>query len=927
MRPYQAQRASETIMVKRGKFLTLVQTALGQHEYQFVRQACLIWMANYPGDILVSFVYASVLAELGDIPMALTNLQKIVKYDPEFTEATSMLVQLESSSSLKEEHKACLVFLSRNTQSAGTSVPWLVPLQTARIGFDSGDLQNAEKNVLLSLAHNPTVALPALFHMQIVHQMGNMTLLNTLAGIYANRWPDCVQIKVLAAIADLQLADDSAGVEKLHWAAAHDVSGQVINRILGPNHPYKPLWPEELKVYLDLPVPASVAAELGWNVLSTSGKASDSVFPASQDQQATQALRAASQLTANDLVGAISVSGTLPDFMNGETGRTDQPLPGVDYSEIPTASFFLSDLATPVPDSTIPSHKLLPHNEDELAVTALIEIQAEFDKVAKSLRKTDLVTADGRYPKYVIMTSRRNLEKKYGSNTANVIIDAMGELALKINALPGWNSCALVPDDPKSVAEFGIKPVTSPDAWQMKLALADLDKILAAKGEMIGALLIVGGHDVVPFHMLPNPTDDSDIHVPSDNPYATVDENYFIAQWPVGRMPDENGSDAVYLIEQLRFLNNEYDLKVNAKTVISGSVFENWVFQLADRFSQSFNLMQKSDNLGCCAEVWKVPSQEVFSLINRVDKIKSSPPNDVSSLLTKQRPDPKFAYFNLHGLSDSPEWYGQRDFKLQSRDPEYPIALTPSIFNDKTGSPDIIFSEACYGANILHKRSSEAMSLNFLAKGTRAFVGSTCVAYGSVNKPLIAADLLAYDFWKHVQQGVSVGYALMRAKMSIAQTMTEKQGYLDGEDQKTILSFVLFGDPLASKDSLKRYSKPMIRPGKNPAMKTISDSREELVVSSVEMPEEIIEKVRRVIADYLPGLDDATVTLNPQLTNFNLSTARVHSRKSSRPGLDESQRYVVTLKKSYLLDKINHDSFARATFDQRGELIKLSASR
>jgi len=53
--------------------------------------------------------------------------------------------------------------------------------------------------------------------------------------------------------------------------------------------------------------------------------------------------------------------------------------------------------------------------------------------------------------------------------------------------------------------------------------------------------------------MLPNPTDDSDINVPSDNPYATIDENYFIQQWPVGRLPDERGNDAGYLLEQLTF--------------------------------------------------------------------------------------------------------------------------------------------------------------------------------------------------------------------------------------------------------------------------------------------------------------------------------------------------------------------------------------
>jgi hypothetical protein len=99
---------------------------------------------------------------------------------------------------------------------------------------------------------------------------------------------------------------------------------------------------------------------------------------------------------------------------------------------------------------------------------------------------------------------------------------------------------------------------------------------------MIGTLLIIGGNDIVPFHQLPNPTDDADTYVPSDNPYSSVDDNYFIPQWPVGRIPDEAGSDPVYLIEQLRYLNNEYALKLKAKTIISGTVFGNWLFNLRE---------------------------------------------------------------------------------------------------------------------------------------------------------------------------------------------------------------------------------------------------------------------------------------------------------------------------------------------------------
>ena len=56
---------------------------------------------------------------------------------------------------------------------------------------------------------------------------------------------------------------------------------------------------------------------------------------------------------------------------------------------------------------------------------------------------------------------------------------------------------------------------------------------------MIGAVLIVGGHSILPFHMLPNPTDDDDDTVYSDNPYTTSDENYLAPEWPVGRLPTD----------------------------------------------------------------------------------------------------------------------------------------------------------------------------------------------------------------------------------------------------------------------------------------------------------------------------------------------------------------------------------------------------
>ena len=81
------------------------------------------------------------------------------------------------------------------------------------------------------------------------------------------------------------------------------------------------------------------------------------------------------------------------------------------------------------------------------------------------------------------------------------------------------------------------------------------------------------------------------------------------------------------------------------------------------------------------------------------------------------------------------------------------------------------------------------------------FVGSTCISYGSVTTPLIGADLLGITSGGYVQDGISTGEALMRAKIELVREMNKRQGYLDGEDQKTLISFVHYGDPFMCKDS------------------------------------------------------------------------------------------------------------------------------
>jgi hypothetical protein len=280
----------------------------------------------------------------------------------------------------------------------------------------------------------------------------------------------------------------------------------------------------------------------------------------------------------------------------------------------------------------------------------------------------------------------------------------------------------------------------------------------------------------------------------------------------------------------------------------------------------------------------------------------------------------------LHGIKDANDWYGQKNIDSPSRWPEYPVALSPKdLLDHKT--PKIIYSEACYGACIDDKAIDQAMSLAFLANGSCAFVGSTVISYGAVKQPLIAADLLGYYFWNLIRQGQPVGTALLKAKFALAREMSKRQGFLDGEDQKTLLSFVLFGDPLATLKEIKTLPVAVIRSVVHPSVKTYSDQAED-TVSGEAIPDEVLLQVKQIVNRYLPELHEADININQQkckctFTNLQCSNCKYKTRTT----LNNSGRTVLTLSKHIqAADKI-HNHYARFTLDINGKVLKLSASR
>lgn len=260
--------------------------------------------------------------------------------------------------------------------------------------------------------------------------------------------------------------------------------------------------------------------------------------------------------------------------------------------------------------------------------------------------------------------------------------------------------------------------------------------------------ILVGGDDLIPFGRVKNPCMDGDEKVLTDNIYSSTDKDILLPERIISRIPD--GSDLGFLHYIIENLGNPFNGK---------------------------------KPFGYTAKVWTNASKEVFSVINGKE-ILISPPYDHNSI--KINRDSRYFYFNLHGSDQTPFWYGQEGNR-------YPIALKPE--NLKDVEDGISASEACYGAYIINKRVEDAISLTLLSKGIKAFVGSTTIAYGPSKPPSTEADLIVKLFFEEFLNGKTAGESFYLAKHKFFKKMIKTQGFLDEDDQKTLLQFVLYGDP------------------------------------------------------------------------------------------------------------------------------------
>lgn len=270
-------------------------------------------------------------------------------------------------------------------------------------------------------------------------------------------------------------------------------------------------------------------------------------------------------------------------------------------------------------------------------------------------------------------------------------------------------------------------------------------------------ILLVGGHDVVPFGILQNPCSDPDSQVYSDAPYAcTKDPLFYVPDKIVGRIPDEQ-------------INAKFDY---LETVIN---------------LQAGHMQNNSPNVGwfnMVASVWKGISNFMNSTFN-MNNQNVVPPVQFTNLPDAQILGKRYHYLNLHGAQGTPYYYGQG--------PQgYPIALAPKSGNFKDG---IVVTEACYGGWLQNRDRNSSIPLMALLSGAVGVIASTAVAYGPPQPPADGADMLTYCFYQHLLKGETIGEAFLNAKKDFATNIIRRDGNLEPSNKKTLIEFNIYGSP------------------------------------------------------------------------------------------------------------------------------------
>ncbi|NIP31798.1 MAG: hypothetical protein GTO02_20005 [Candidatus Dadabacteria bacterium] len=365
----------------------------------------------------------------------------------------------------------------------------------------------------------------------------------------------------------------------------------------------------------------------------------------------------------------------------------------------------------------------------------------------------------------LILSSRKKLIDKYGYHNFKTIDFTLNRLKNELQK-DGLRSIIIYVDDSNFLRPYGLRPANPNNPEEIKNLIDNFQKRVETDGVKIEYFLIIGGDDIIPFFRIPNPVygpnGDPDKEIYSDSPYASTDDEYLVPERALGRIPDINSNNPKFLLDLLEHIIKSHDETYNSE-----------------------------GDFGYSAEVWKEASEDVYQAMGRSQGLIYSPPIVARTLRKSFLNKKKLLYFNLHGMERTASWYGE----LKERG-ILTVAFNASQLDTIEVEQAVIFSEACYSANIFTKEPDSSIPLKFLERNVDCFVGSTMISYGAIAPPLTNADVLAKYFFQYVREGLPYGIAFLNAKQDYAKKMIRLGLFhVDEVDAKTLLEFVLYGDP------------------------------------------------------------------------------------------------------------------------------------
>jgi tetratricopeptide (TPR) repeat protein len=517
----------------------------------------------------------------------------------------------------------------------------------------------------------------------------------------------------------------------------------------------------------------------------------------------------------------------------------------------------------------------------------------------------------------LILSSRDRLAAKYGDHGYRELDAKLSELREVTAQATGHEVIKIYVDDKACLDAYGVNTVDPSDPHEVRRLIEHLEAELRHRFRKVRSLLIIGGDSVIPFHRLVNPADDEDGEILSDWPYAARDGSSLLARFSVGRMPDRQEADPEALLHFVENAIQHHSTKGGDSSVATTSAWPRRILKLFGSKKEAVS------SIGYSAEIWAEASRSVFQVVGDASTLMLSPPLTDYDFLTSYEKVPTLGYFNLHGFQGSPYWYGHGESEHGSQ--LVPVALTPLSISWTDAQAALIYTEACYGADLRDQYADGSIAWNFLANGALGFVGFTAMSYGSLAPPLSGADLVGRHFLEGIVEGLPIGFALREARSAFIRAAATEQGYLDGEDQKTLLSLMLYGDPsisLARRPALQEVDAEL-----EVSCPPLACHWRMVESESLSLSADLRQKVQRSVP-FLPASD---LEAHPLILCSGACSAErcgVHRSSPASCTTDSSPKLIVTSQPRAVSKGGNHvHHVVKVTVNGRGNVTKVLMSR